>query len=59
MMYTYFMNVWDPFVEAYLSMGWMFTDNPLISEDRGGHAAWLMVWPCDCKPHYLKKRNID
>lgn len=50
------MYVWEPFVETYLQMGWCYTLNPLVYEDRGGNPSWLMQYPCECRIPYLKDR---
>lgn len=50
-----FMNVWEPYVEAYHQMGWMIYE--VIYENRGGNASYLMVYPCQCRLPYLKSRG--
>jgi hypothetical protein len=46
-----YMNVWQPIVPEYLALGWMLAnDDAMIHDNRGGHATWLLAWPCACEP---------
>lgn len=52
---THHMHVWEPFLEDYLKMGWMFDQG--FPVHRGEHWSFLMLWPCSCKVPCLRKRE--